>query len=252
MQLKLTPLLSHTGIRAYSTERGLTPADDSSLPYNGFSVCHYTGDDPVRIQACRHMLATRLGVDEKAIVIPRQTHSTNVAVITPDNIGADFNNVDALVTTMRGVVIGVNTADCVPVIMADPHARVIGVAHAGWRGALGGVATNTLLTMMDAGANPSDIIVEFGPSICADCFEVGPEVASQFPAESVVTRPDWERPHVDLHRYITYTLAARGVARENITPFNPSLCTRHHPDIYYSARALGVNSGRVYTFAYLE
>lgn len=234
------------GVRAYYTVRG-----EAGTPYTGFSVCGYTGDSPEHVAECRARLAEFIGDGAVATVIPRQTHSVNVLTVDATS-ATEPADTDALVTRTPGVVIGVNTADCVPVLMVDPGARVLAVAHAGWRGAVGGVAANTLAAMISLGARADRVRVAFGPSICPDCFEVGDEVADRFAGSAVMRRPGWARPHVDLHLYLTEQLVARGVERRNIMPFDPSLCTRCHPDRFFSARRLGTASGRVFTFAYLD
>ncbi|MCM1522376.1 MAG: peptidoglycan editing factor PgeF [Muribaculaceae bacterium] len=250
MQLKIIPLLELQGVRAFSTERGL--AENSHLgPYDVFNICHYTGDVEAHTARCRSLLARRLGVREEDVIVPRQTHSSNVRRVTGLE-GETFDDTDGLVTTERGKVIGVNTADCVPIVMADSHARVIAVAHAGWRGAIAGIASRTLEAMVSAGADAGRVHVAFGPSICASCFEVGPEVASEFPPYCVELKPEWERPHVNLQKFITVELSGHGVSEDNIISFSSTLCTRCHPDRFFSARRLGVSSGRVFTFAYLD
>lgn len=247
MQNIIHPLLTLSGIKAFYTTRGI----DYATPYSGFNVCHYTGDTPGHYSKCRKELAAELGVEEDAIVMPRQTHSSRVATVTEKDTLLD-DGIDALVTTSRRIIIGVNTADCVPVVMADPVAGVIGVAHAGWRGALSGIVANTFDAMVGAGASHCDIQVAFGPSICSECFEVGEEVASLFPQEDVVRRYGFQRPHIDLQRFLARQLAEYGIASSAITPFDRRLCTRCHPTHFFSARALGIRSGRVFTFAYLE
>ncbi len=241
------PLLSAAGFSAYFTYRG--GICNAESPYAGFNVCHYTGDSPEHISHCRALLCGHLGVEEEALVVPRQTHSTNVAVI--DNIPFDnrtFEGVDALVTTLDNVVIGVSTADCVPVVLGDIDSGVIGVAHAGWRGAVGGIMGNTVSAMVSVGADASKIKAALGPSICVDCFEVGEEVAAQFPDGCVERRSGWRKPHVNLQRFVTDELVYAGLERCNISPFSKERCTLCHPATFFSARSLGVNSGRLFTF----
>lgn len=232
---------------AFFTSRGVVDGFDGS--YNGFNVCHYTGDSISHVSDCRRLLASRIGVGADRLVVPRQTHSTNVAVIKSFPVPSEsIEGVDALVTSLRGVAIGVSTADCVPVLLSDDSAGVIGVVHAGWRGAVGGIVERTVETMLREGAAASGIVAALGPSICAKCFEVGEEVADQFPPECVVRNDTWPKPHVDLQRYICDKLMVCGLLAGNITPFSASMCTRCHPGIFFSARALGVNSGRVFSF----
>ena len=131
-----------------------------------------------------------------------------------------------------------------PVVFNDPVAGVIGVAHAGWRGALGGITDAAIEAMVAAGATPHDIRAAMGPCICVSCFEVGEEVASLFPEEVVVR--DGVKPHVDLPRYVRNRLLASGLTDANIAM--PRACTKCQPHRYFSARNLGIASGRVFTF----
>ncbi|MCC8037366.1 MAG: peptidoglycan editing factor PgeF [Bacteroidales bacterium] len=232
-----------TGIHAGFTSRGVVAEGN---PYSGFNLCHYTGDDPGHVAACRSALLQATG--GKWLVVPRQTHSTNVSVIT-DPGDTSLEGVDALVTTLKGMVIGVNTADCVPMVMADPVAGVIGVAHAGWRGAVNGIVPRTVERMVELGASPERIVAAMGPCICQDCFEVGDEVAGRFPKE-VVKRLPGQRPHVDLPVFVARQLTESGLSPQNIAL--PTACTRCSPTLYFSARALGINSGRCFTFAWLS
>lgn len=235
------------GVEAFYTSRG--ECVDMNNPYSGFNVCHYTGDDIDNVLSCRSQLAEIFGVPVSSIIVPRQTHSTNVLCVDslPVNSGA-LEGVDGVVTKLQGVIIGVSTADCVPVVMCDSVAGVYGVAHAGWRGAVSGIVENTVDVMLKVGADLNRIKAAMGPSICVDCFEVGEEVAEKFPETCVVRKPEWSKPHVNLHRFIAERLVAIGLNKENIAPFSDGICNRCHPDRFFSARALGVNSGRVFTF----
>ena len=241
----LTPLLRAGASAAWFTSRGeCTPAD----PYSGFNLCHYTGDSPAHIDECRRELARIFGIAPSRVVVPRQTHSTNVAVITePDFDPAEIENTDALVTSLPDIIIGVNTADCVPVALIDPRAGINGIAHAGWRGAVGGIVRATVEAMVSLGSDPADITAAMGPSICAECFEVGSEVAARFSDDCVIVTPG-EKPHVSLHKHILNELIKCGLHADSIARFDASLCTRCHPDCYWSARRMGINSGRIFTF----
>lgn len=232
-------------VKAFYTLRG----EISASPYSGFNVCHYTGDSAEHVNACRSVLAQSIGLPEEAIVIPRQTHSVNCMTVDRLPVSSlTVEGVDGLVTSIKGVAIGISTADCVPVLMADADAGVIGVAHAGWRGAVNGIVQNTLDAMLAKGAGVGNIVVGFGPSIGACCFEVGEEVAACFPESNMVRRQGC-RTHVDIQGYIIDKLIGRGVNKKNIHPSHE--CTKCHPDRYFSARALGVASGRIFSFLYL-
>lgn len=226
------------GVKAYFTSRG----DVAYSPYSGFNICHYTGDDPESVARCREMLADRTGISVEAIVVPRQTHSVNCRIIDSLPVDTcDIENVDALVTKLHGVALGVSTADCVPVLLADEKNGVVAAAHAGWRGALGGIVGITLRRMAELGADPHSVKAVIGPCICKDCFEVGEEVAGLFPDDCVI-RSTGCKPHVDLPGYVADQLVAGGVAKSSV--IMPWACTRCEPDRYFSARALGINSGR--------
>lgn len=166
-----------TGVSAFST-------------LAGFNVCGYAGADPQQVESDLTRLKEFSGVGE--IFIPRQTHS--VCVARP---GDNLEGVDALVTDCPNQMLCINTADCLPLLLYDPVARVIGAAHCGWRGTVGGIAGRTLHAMTELGARPEHIVAAIGPFISVDRFEVGPEVAEQFPSAARIEFPD-KRPHVDL------------------------------------------------------
>lgn len=230
-----------------STSRGEPTA--ASSPYGEFNLCHYTGDSPAHVAQCRRLLAEALGIGEDRIVVPRQVHSAEVAVIESLPVGEGaLEGVDAVVTKLTKVAVGVSTADCVPVIVADADAGIVAAIHAGWRGAVGGVVGNTLRVMTGLGADTGRMRAYIGPAICVGCFEVGEEVASRFPESCVVRFSDGRRPHVDLPAYVALELRRGGVSEENIEPFTQDSCTRCHPLRYFSARASGVESGRNFTF----
>ena len=129
---------------ALSTLRGATNPTD---PYDGLNCCHYTGDTPQHIQTSRTLLARHLRIPLQKLIIPRQTHSANVATITdPDNI-PPLTDTDALVTNLPRTPLLIHTADCVPIILHDPHTHTIAAIHAGWRGAIADITTHTVNAM---------------------------------------------------------------------------------------------------------
>lgn len=233
-------------IDIWYTSRGVVAEGDS---YSGFNVCHYVGDDDCHVSLCRMLLCDATGIEANSLIIPRQVHSSNVLFIDHVPVCSnELEGVDALVTNMPNLAIGVSTADCLPVVLYDVETGIIGVAHAGWRGALDGIVENTLHTMIKHGADARRVKVLFGPSICVDCFEVGDEVAQRFPESCVERRAAWERPHINLHQFLTGKMLSEGVLNENIMCFDKNLCTKCHPEDFFSARVLGINSGRNFTF----
>lgn len=240
------------GCEAVTTLRG-----ESADRYGEFNACHYTGDDPAHVTMGRRLVADWFGVGVDRLVIPRQTHSANVAMIEGTVTAATLEGVDGLVTAEPGRVLCVNTADCVPVVMCDPGRRVIAAVHSGWRGTVARIAAKAVDVMVAAGADPADVYAVMGPSICAGCFEVGREVADLFydefgrgPARGVVEERGGERPHVDLGRAIAATLEEAGLRPEHIAL--PDSCSHCDGSPYFSARRLGVGSGRTLTAVMLR
>ena len=246
------------GVAAFSTTRGEV---EGRNPYSGVNLCDYVGDDALRVLDARIMLAMQLGVDLDAVVMPRQTHSCNVAVIDTHFMDNDIDQqeqalegVDALVTTLPGVVIGVNTADCVPIVLADEAAGVIAVAHAGWRGTVGRIARAVVEEMCRQGARVERIQASMGPSICQDCFEVGDEVVeafkkARFDLDAIVTRnASTGKAHIDLRAANREVLVAAGVPAGNIVLSQH--CSRCEHGRFFSARRLGIDSGRTFTGIY--
>lgn len=246
-------LMAIPGVVAKSTCRGCVIENDN---YSGFNACHYTGDDAAHVDICRAQLCEMLGINRESLVIPRQTHSLNVAVV--DSIPFDsekLENIDALVTTLPQVAIAINTADCVPIVMVDDIARVIAVAHSGWKGTVGRIASKTVATMVECGAEISHIKVAMGPCICGDCFEVGDEVVAQFvnngfDSPQIILNGYGERSHIDLPQACRQSLLEIGVRDENIVLSVD--CSRCNTTKFFSARRLGINSGRTLTMVMIK
>ena len=245
---------------AFSTTRGKV---DRHNTYSGVNLCNYVGDDALRVLDARITLAMQLGVDLDDLIMPRQTHSCRVAVIDEDFRSMDIDRqeaaiegVDALVTSLRGVVIGVNTADCVPIVLLDSVAGVIAVAHAGWRGTVGRIAAATVNEMCRQGASDDRIQAVMGPSICQDCFEVGDEVVeafkqARFDLDAIVKRNvATGKAHINLRAANRAVLVAAGVPDGNIVTSRH--CSRCEHDRFFSARRLGIDSGRTFTGIFKE
>ena len=246
------------GVNAFSTTRGQI---DGRNPYSGVNLCDYVGDDALSVLDARITLAMQLGVDLDDLVMPRQTHSGRVAVIDEGFRSLDIcrqedvlEGVDALVTKLPGIVIGVNTADCVPIVLVDEVAGVIAVAHAGWRGTVGRIAEAVVDEMRRQGGRTERIQVVMGPSICQDCFEVGNEVVdafsqAHFDLGAIVMRNVASgKAHIDLRAANRDVLVAAGVPVGNIVLSQH--CSRCEHNRFFSARRLGINSGRTFTGIY--
>ena len=198
-----------------------------------------SGDDRETVQKNRALVAERLGVAPNCLLSAYQEHSAEAALVTgpwPDE--AERPRVDGLVTRTPGVALGVLTADCGPVLFADPEARVIGAAHAGWKGALTGITTRTLDLMEAQGARRARITAVIGPTISQAAYEVGPEFPARFTAADPANARFFaasERPgHAmfNLPLYLAHRLAAEGVG----TVVNLSLCTFSDERRFFSYR----------------
>lgn len=226
--------------------------------YSEVNLCDYTGDDPLHVVQSRLALCQRLHIGLDHLVMPCQTHSTHVAVVDAHFMQLDYGqrvgqlqDVDALVTSMTNVCIGVNTADCVNIVLYEPVLGIIGVAHAGWKGSAGRIAAATVETMCQLGGSRHEILATMGASICQDCFEVGDEVLDYFNERGfdpqVISRrnPATGKAHISLQLANQVVLQEAGVRSQHIL-WNGE-CTRCRPDTYFSARHMGINSGRTFT-----
>src|ERR1700676_1075439 len=186
----------------------------------------------------RARMAAALGVEPHRFLTAYQAHSPNVVTAeAPWTIEAR-PHADAIVTRMHALAIGVTTADCGPVLLADPQAGVIGAAHAGWRGALTGVIEATADAMERLGARRGQIRAVIGPMIRQANYEVGPDLIARFAAEDLASNrffaPAARAGHAlfDLGGYIAARLARAGVGRVE----DLGLCTYADPDRFFSYR----------------
>lgn len=197
-----------------------------------------SGDDRQSVLQNRARVAERLGVKPDCLLSAWQVHSAEAVVVTGPWEGEERPRVDGLVTRTPGVALGVLTADCGPVLFADPHAKVIGAAHAGWKGALTGVTTRTIDVMEEQGARRDHIIAVIGPTISRAAYEVGPEFPVRFtevdPANARFFTPSPRPGHsmFDLPAYLENRLLAEGVGQV----FNLSLCTFSDEKRFFSYR----------------
>lgn len=240
IRLYRSPLIPTAGFTHGFPERhgGVSTGPRSSL-----NLGKRWGDDAANVEANRRRLAEHAGYDPSQLVATRHVHGTNVyRVGEPLADDAEF---DGLVCDRPGPILGAFAADCVPILFADPVARVCGAAHAGWRGTVAGVATNVVARMQELGSRPADLRVALGPSIGACCFEVGPEVVAEFRAALgevpglVVAGP--AKDHVDLRVATRAILERAGVLPEHIDDRPP--CTRCEPDRFFSYRRDGRDGG---------
>ena len=202
-------------------------------------------DAEVNIIRNHEILADVLGVTTAKMVTSAQTHTTNIRVVTAEDGGTgiipnpSFQDVDGLVTNERNLAIITGHADCNPVYFFDPVKQVIGLAHSGWKGTLGGISEKMVALMAEKyGSRPSDILAGIGPALCQDCFEVDQDVADCFYARNQAYREfAYEKgikTYIDLKQIIRYDLLAAGLLDEHI--FDMGLCTKENTDLFFSHR----------------
>jgi polyphenol oxidase len=195
-------------------------------------------DAPANVSENRARMAAMLGVRPDRFLTAYQIHSPDVVTIEQPWSAHERPRADAIVTTTRGLAIGVTTADCGPVLLADQQAGVIGAAHAGWRGAVTGVLEATIAAMERCGADRARIVVALGPMIRQPNYEVGPEFVARFTAEDGANarffQPSPQPDHAlfDLPSYIAARLARAGITRVE----DLGHCTYGDPARFFSYR----------------
>lgn len=209
----------------------------SSGIYAGLNVGLGSDDDPADIRRNRALVADWLGRPDQTLSTPHQVHSPDVVTVSEPLGETQRPKADAIVTATPGVIIGVLTADCGPILFADETSGVIGAAHAGWKGALGGVIENTVEAMIAAGARRAAIRATLGPSIGRDAYEVGPEFEARFveadAGNRAYFRPSPREGHFlfDLPAYVVDRLRRAGVEAHWT-----GQCTYGDEDLFFSYR----------------
>ena len=204
--------------------------------YAGLNVGMGSADDRASVIENRARVARWMDVSPDSLVSVHQVHSPDAIVVTEPR-GTKRPKADAMVTAVPGIAIGVLAADCGPVLFADPRARVIGAAHAGWKGALTGVLESTIAAMEKLGAKREDIVAELGPSIGGRNYEVGPEFVARFVGAATGNEryfaPSSKPGHAwfDLNRYTVDRLNAAGVEAGFL-----DRCTYAEEESFYSYR----------------
>jgi len=230
---------------AFSTTR---QGGCSTGNYAAFNINAYCGDSKEHTTANRKSLCQLLGVKENSLIMPHQVHGCEVRKVDgpQDEV---IEGVDAVMTDIPQLCIGVSTADCIPVLLYDEDRHAACAVHAGWRGTVQRIVQKAIAAMKDAyGTDASYLKAVIGPGISLDSFEVGDEVYDTF-AEAgfemaAISRRD-AKWHIDLPACNYIQLIESGMNEANIQ--KSGICTYQLYDRYFSARRLGINSGRIYT-----
>ena len=253
--MKLLEYNTSKNIRAFSTYRG-----KGSDNYAEFNITHYCGDTKEHVAECRLELCEELGIEDNNLILPRQTHGNKVICIDREFIEQSkeqqtelLYGIDAIITNLPQTCIGVSTADCIPILLYDDTKGVIAAIHAGWRGTVAKIAGECISTMQKRyNCQPSDIKAIIGPGISLESFEVGDEVYEEFanagfPMNEVAKRlpaVNGEKWHIDLWETNRIQMTECGIKTENI--ITAGICTYKHHTEFFSARRLGINSGRIF------
>lgn len=219
----------------------------------GFTTLDLVPDE-LPADAGARRFAALLGAADAPVARLKQVHGATVVEVRgiPKGEVAVAGAGDAAVTTERGLVLAIATADCVPIVLADVEAGALAVVHAGWRGTAAGVVDAALDALEARGARPDRMIALFGPSISRDAYEVGPEVLAALggpvPAGAVVAGRG-DRSWLDVAAFNEAALVRRGVRPGRVV--RPALCTFGPPVRFCSYRRDGERAGRIYTGALL-
>jgi YfiH family protein len=195
-------------------------------------------DEQARVLENRQRVLEMAGIPAKTLLTAYQVHSPDVLVVEEEWREGPRPKVDALVTTRKNIAIAASSADCVPILFADPDARVVAAAHAGWRGAVGGVLQATVKQMCALGARPERIRAGVGPCIGQASYEVGPEFPAPFLAQNLANarffRPAQRAGHhmFDLESYVAAELAAMNLGAIEVA--HRDTCAE--ADVFFSYR----------------
>lgn len=256
------PMLKNTGIvrHGFSTRLGGV----SEGYYASMNLSFDRGDKKEAVAENFRRIGEALGVRCEDMVLSRQTHTTNVRIVTDADRGKgitrerDYTDVDGLVTNVPGICLVTSYADCVPLFFVDPVKKVIGLSHSGWRGTVGKIGRKTVELMHERfGSDPADILAAVGPSVCMDCYEVSGDVIEKFKEafpENCWEQLFYEKPdgkyQLDLWKANELIFLESGILPEHIAVTN--VCTHCNSDILYSHRAAGDKRGNLCAFLALK
>ncbi|MER7573210.1 peptidoglycan editing factor PgeF [Streptomyces sp. NPDC126514] len=220
----------------------------SAVPYEELNLGGAVGDDPGAVRTNRELAAKSLGLDADRVVWMNQVHGNDVVVVDRPWEDRPVPEVDALVTAERGLALAVLTADCTPVLLADPVAKVVAAAHAGRPGMVAGVVPAVVRAMRELGAEPSRIVARTGPAVCGRCYEVPQEMRAEVGAvePAAYAETSWGTPAVDVTAGVHAQLERLGVRDREQSP----VCTRESGDHFSYRRDR--TTGRLAGYVWLD
>ncbi|HIZ12665.1 MAG TPA: peptidoglycan editing factor PgeF [Candidatus Mediterraneibacter stercorigallinarum] len=256
------PLLRETGSvrHGFSTRLGGV----SEGFYASLNLSFDRGDREECVRENFRRIGEALGIRCEDMVLSRQTHTTNVRIVTEADRGKgitrerDYTDVDGLVTNVPGICLVTSYADCVPLYFVDPVKKVIGLSHSGWRGTVGKIGKKTILLMQEKyGSDPADILAAAGPSVCMDCYEVSEDVIERVKEafeEAFWPQLFYRKPNgkyqLNLWKANELIFREAGILPEHIAVTN--VCTHCNSRILYSHRAAGDKRGNLCAFLALK
>ena len=255
------PLFQETGIvtSAFSTRLGGV----SEGYYSSLNLSFDRGDDPARVLENFKRIGASMGVAVEDMVLSKQTHTTNVRVVTKEDKGKgvmrerNYTDVDGMITNVPGICLVTSYADCVPLYFVDPVKKAIGLSHSGWRGTVGKIGKNTVQLMQENfGSKPEDLLAAVGPSVCMDCYEVSEDVAVQFEEafsgheSEILLNKGNGKYQLDLWKANEIVLLEAGVKPEHLAVTD--VCTCCNPELLFSHRASHGKRGNLGAFLCLN
>ena len=227
----------------FSTSAGGTGSSKNGKLNLGFSG----SESEESVRANRKLFLQSAGEAEGKIAIGNQVHSTNVRIV---NSAGSYDRTDGLLTSSTDLPLIVSAADCLPLFLFDTLNGVIGVVHSGWKGTRDGIASKAVNLMKEEfRTEESNLICGIGPSIEAECYEVGEEVALQF-HEKFLTQSSGRSYYLDLKKALVSQLIEAGVPQENIE-VSP-ICNKCDADNFFSYRRDGESAGRMWGLIRLD
>jgi hypothetical protein len=219
----------------------------SQSPFQSLNLSRHVGDDPKSVEENWAIWEERWGGERIEVVVAKQVHGCKVLRV--DAKSREPEEGDALWTTAPDVVLGVLTADCVPILLWEPEQRIAAAVHAGWRGTAREVAVKTVQTLVQEGhASAGSLYAAIGPSIRDCCYEVGAEVLAAFPKrwQTVGWTTTSRGLRVNLSEINRLQLLEAGLPEERVSVIGP--CTSCRVDVFFSYRRSGNPTGRQLSF----
>jgi YfiH family protein len=232
-----------------TTRKGGASADK----YATLNLSLTVNDTEENVKYNRTLIAEYFKITDDKIYLPQQCHTNNVKIIKETSKIEDLAETDALITNKPGILLGVLTADCVPILLFDPVCKVVAAIHAGWKGTIKNIVKTTINSMsINFNCRPENILAVIGPSISQKRFEVGEEVAVKFKQSFdknsgiIQFNAETGKDHIDLQKSNRNFLIRESVKPERIE--SSGLCTYDNTEWFYSARRDGINCGRFGSF----